>query len=108
MDVDFQELTDVADERVRMATAYREFLRVPSMSAGVYVLSAGGLDAQSPHQQDELYYVVRGRGRMRAGTQDRAVGPGSLIFVAANVEHRFHAIDEELTLLVFFAPAEGA
>ena len=85
---------------------YAEFLRVPAMSAGIYVLPAGGADTQSPHQQDEMYYVVRGRARMRAGSEDQPVNTGSIIFVAAEVEHRFYEITEEIALLVFFAPAE--
>ncbi|HEY1264378.1 MAG TPA: cupin domain-containing protein, partial [Terriglobales bacterium] len=74
---------------------------------GVYALAAGALDPQSPHREDELYYVVRGRARMKAGNQDQNVTAGSVIFVAAGVEHRFHTIEEELMVLVFFAPAES-
>jgi mannose-6-phosphate isomerase-like protein (cupin superfamily) len=107
MKVHFEELAGIADERARQATAYLEFLRVPSMSAGLYVLPAGGVDGQSPHRQDELYYVLRGKARMRAGEQDRSVTQGTIIFVAALVEHRFYDIEEELALLVFFAPPEG-
>jgi quercetin dioxygenase-like cupin family protein len=85
---------------------YREFLRVPAMSAGLYVLAAGATDLQRPHQEDEIYYVVRGRARFTAGAQDREVSAGSAIFVAAEVGHRFYDITEELAVLVFFAPAE--
>ena len=46
----------------RGAPLYREFLRVPDLSAGLYVLEAGATDPQSPHTEDELYYVVAGRG----------------------------------------------
>jgi quercetin dioxygenase-like cupin family protein len=108
MDVLFKEFTAIADQRARQATAYLEFLRVPSMSAGIYVLPAGGVDGQSPHKQDELYYVISGKAHMRAGTQERIISEGALIFVAANVEHRFYAIEGELKLLVFFAPPEAA
>ena len=104
--VAFVGIGEVAAERAHSGNAYLEFLRVPSMSAGLYVLPAGGTDDQAPHRQDELYYVVRGKARMRAGPQDREVGRGMLIFVAASVEHRFHSIEEELEILVFFAPAE--
>ena len=86
---------------------YREFLRVPSMSAGLYVLGVGASDRQRPHQQDEMYYVIRGRARFQAGEEDQEVGPGSVMFVAKELEHRFHAIKEELAVLVFFAPAES-
>lgn len=86
---------------------YQEFLRVPAMSAGLYLLAAGASDPQSPHHEDEMYYVVRGRARFRAGAQDREISAGSLLFVAAEVEHRFYDIAEELAVLVFFAPAES-
>jgi mannose-6-phosphate isomerase-like protein (cupin superfamily) len=103
----FFNIADAEKRREQSAKRYLEFLRVPAMSAGIYVLPAGGTDTQSPHQEDELYYVVRGRARMRAGSEDQAVSEGSAIFVAAGVEHRFYEITEELTLLVFFAPAES-
>jgi quercetin dioxygenase-like cupin family protein len=102
----FLQIDAIERQRTNQGTAYLEVLRVPSMSAGVYVLAPGSVDGQSPHQQDEMYFVARGRARMRAGAEDQLVGPGSLIFVAAQVKHQFYDIEEELTLLVFFAPAE--
>ena len=63
--------------------------------------------SKKPHKEDEMYYVVRGRARMRAGSEDQDVSQGSVIFVAAEVEHRFYDIVEELVVLVFFAPAES-
>lgn len=104
--VRFWECVDIERQRAQQGSPYREFLRDASMSAGIYVLAAGSADRQSPHGQDELYYVVRGRARMRAGSEDQTIKPGSLIFVAAEVEHQFYDIEEELTVLVFFAPAE--
>jgi mannose-6-phosphate isomerase-like protein (cupin superfamily) len=76
------------------------------MSVGLYVLPAGGVDGQKPHTEDEVYYVLSGRGTIMVGGEDRPVRAGSTVFVGANVEHRFHSIEEELVLLVFFAPAE--
>jgi len=104
----FFQASDLLDQRRQAGKLYLEFLRVPSMSAGLYVLAAGATDLQKPHNQDELYYVIRGRARMKAGDEDREVSAGSVIFVAAKVEHRFYDIREELALLVFFAPAESA
>ncbi len=85
-----------------------EFLRVPALSMGLYRLAAGSADTQEPHREDEVYYVLRGRGVARVGGEERPVGPGTLLFVGANVEHRFHSISEALVVLVFFAPAEGS
>jgi len=86
---------------------YAEFLRVPAMSAGLYVLPVEAVDLQTPHTEDELYYVLQGRAQMQVGAEDFAVGAGAFVFVEAGVEHRFHTIEEELSMLVFFAPAEG-
>jgi mannose-6-phosphate isomerase-like protein (cupin superfamily) len=106
-DVDFKDLVSLAADRARRGDAYLEFLRVAAMSAGLYVLPAGSVDAQTPHGQDELYYVVRGKARMRAGAEDRPLEAGTVVFVAAHVEHRFYDIQEELMVLVLFAPAES-
>ena len=87
---------------------YHEFLRVPAMSAGIYVLPAGGTDNQTPHQEDEIYYVVRGKAKIRLGREERAIREGDAIFVEKDLEHRFFDIVEELVLLVVFAPAESS
>ena len=71
------------------------------MTAGVYALPSRGSDPQTPHKQDEMYYVVSGRARMQAGNVDQAVAAGSVIFVEANLEHRFYDVQEELSVLVF-------
>jgi mannose-6-phosphate isomerase-like protein (cupin superfamily) len=102
----FARLPEIAEQRARSGKPYREFLRVPAMSAGLYVLPAGGTDHQKPHREDEIYYVIRGRACFKGGPEDREVSGGSIIFVAAEVGHRFYDITEELEVLVFFAPAE--
>jgi quercetin dioxygenase-like cupin family protein len=102
----FASLPEIDQQRAQSGKLYREFLRVPAMSAGLYVLPAGGNDTQRPHHENEIYYVVRGRARFHAEKDDREVSAGSVIFVAAEVEHRFYDIAEELAVLVFFAPAE--
>ncbi len=99
-------LSDLLAAREQSGELYNEFLRTPAMSAGVYQLAVGSIDPQEPHTEDELYYIVQGRSLIRVDNEDMAVAPGSLVYVAANVEHRFHTITEALTVLVFFAPAE--
>ena len=104
--MDAHELADLIARFDRPGQLYHEFLRVPSMSAGLYRLRAGAIDPQLPHTEDELYYVIRGRGSIRVGTEDRSITAGSSVFVPATIEHRFHSIEEDLIILVFFAPAE--
>jgi quercetin dioxygenase-like cupin family protein len=102
------DIKQVAAERAASGRLYREFLRRPALSAGLYELAAGSEDPQKPHTEDEVYYVLRGRGRFRSGGEDRPVAAGAVLFVPAREEHRFHAITEDLSLLVLFAPAEGS
>ncbi len=87
------------------AVEYLEFLKVPALSCGVYTLTAGSTDMQAPHDEDEVYLVLEGSARMRLGDEDKAVGPGSLLYVGATTEHSFFEIEEDMTLLVFFATA---
>ena len=100
------ELAQLISQRADSNKLYLEFLKVPDLSMGLYVLPAGGTDTQSPHTEDEVYYVVSGKAQMLVAEENRPVQAGSIIYVEKNVAHRFHSIDEELTVLVFFAPAE--
>lgn len=101
-------LDDVRRARVAAGRLYEEFLRMPSMSAGLYELPAGGADPQRPHVEDELYYVVAGSATFEHPGERRIVGPGDTIFVDAQAPHRFVDITEDLSLLVMFAPAESS
>ncbi len=99
-------------QQKNLGKAYLEFLRVPALSAGIYVLRAGDEDKQHPHAEDEIYYVICGRAQFRlienGRPRDQEVGPGAILYVPAHAEHRFHDITEDLSVLVLFAPAETA
>jgi mannose-6-phosphate isomerase-like protein (cupin superfamily) len=102
------ELSEVEVRRRSSGRPYLEFIRRPALSVGLYALDAGAIDRQRPHGEDEIYYVVAGRGQVTVGDETRAVGPGAVVYVGATVPHRFHDIEEQLRLLVFFAPPEGS
>jgi len=87
---------------------YVDFLRREMLSLGMSVWPAGGEDGQQPHTEDEVYVVMAGRGRIRVGDEDRAVRAGSVVYVGASVEHRVHAVDDDLHVLVLWAPPRGA
>ena len=100
------ELAHLISQQKDSNKRYLEFLKVPDLSMGLYVLPAGSTDPQSPHTEDEVYYVVSGRAQILVADENRDVQAGSIVYVTKNVAHRFHTIEEDLTLLVFFAPAE--
>ena len=106
--MDGYELADVVAQRAASGKPYLEFIKVPDLSVGLYVLAVGQPDLQTPHTEDEVYYVVSGSGRITVGDEVRDVQPGSIVFVGTAVPHRFHDITEDLTLLVAFGPAEGS
>jgi quercetin dioxygenase-like cupin family protein len=85
-----------------------EFLAVPDMSLGLYVLDAGAIDRQQPHTEDEAYVILDGHAWFTAAEETREVGPGDTIFVPAGVPHRFHDITRQLQAIVVFAPREGS
>lgn len=101
---------DMADlKRQRQATrqSYLSFLEVPSLTSGLYVLPAGSVDTQSPHEFDEVYYVLTGKARFTVGAGEQAketeVRGGAVLYVKAEEPHHFHDIDEDLEVLVFFS-----
>ena len=96
------EIDELLEQKRAISFPYMEFLRVPGMSAGIYKLAAGAKDLQGPHDEDELYFVIEGRARLRVDGEERRVQRGSLLYVRATSEHSFVEIEEDLTLLVFF------
>jgi mannose-6-phosphate isomerase-like protein (cupin superfamily) len=83
---------------------YIDFLASEKLSVGLSVWPAGSIDRQRPHMEDEVYYVISGRAAIQVADEDRSVKAGSLVFVEAGVEHHFHDIEEDIRVLVFWAP----
>ena len=104
--MDAFQLSDLIFQQKESNKPYLEFLKVPDLSMGLYVLPTGGVDSQSPHTEDEVYYILSGRAKIQVAGEDQDVRAGSIVYVAKNVDHRFHSIEEELQVIVFFAPAE--
>src|SRR2546428_121971 len=63
---------------------------------------------QTPHEQDELYIIVRGRGILFHDGERDPFEAGDIMFVAAGVEHRFEDFSEDLAVwVVFYGPPGG-
>ena len=102
------ELDVLNEKRKESDQAYLPFLNVDSMHCGVYFLKAAAEDGQQPHDEDEVYYVQKGKAKFTYGSNETDVKPGTILFVPAKMEHRFHSIKEDLVLLVFFSKGEPA
>lgn len=87
---------------------YTEMFRGPELSVGVYSIPAGSFDPQTPHTEDELYYIREGYGVLRVGSKVHQVGPGMMVHVPSHVPHRFTDIRQSIVALVIFAPPEGS
>lgn len=79
-----------------------EFIRSPALNCMVYRLPKGARDMQAPHLEDEVYFVLSGKARLRVAGQERQIAPGNILFVRATLEHSFFDIEEDLTLIAVF------
>lgn len=96
-------IAELKAQRAASGQTWLEFLTEPTLRMGLYHLDAGATDGQSPHGQDEVYYIVNGSAVINVEGVDRTVGAGDAIFVRANAAHHFHTITETLDVLVVFA-----
>ena len=93
-------------ELAKSDTRYLRFFDNETLSTGIYQLNAGDADEQSPHEWDELYYVLEGKAKLKAGDETFDAIPGAILFVAAKIEHHFFDIEDDLKVLVFFSKAD--
>ena len=96
-------LNELKQQRADQDVSFHEFLNVDSMHCGLYHLKAGSKDMQTPHDEDEMYYVVEGKAKLRIGEIEQTVVPGTLLYIRATEDHAFFEIEQDMTLLVIFA-----
>ena len=90
-------------EKIKNSSSYfSTFINKDSLATGVLVLQPGEEDTQTPHDSDEVYYVISGTGFLKIKDNDYKVSKNKLFFVAKNVEHFFHGNTNELKVLYFF------
>ena len=98
------DMAEIVEGHRKNGELYHEFLRAERLSVGLYVLATGATDPQVPHTEDEIYYIVSGAATIEVAGEHRPVSAGSAIYVDAHVDHRFHSITEDLSVIVVFAP----
>ena len=93
---------DGAKARLFEAGGYEVVHSSPGLELGVYVLVAPEPDHQQPHDDDEVYVVLDGEGRLEIEGEPIELRVGHAVFVPAGAEHRFVGY-ENLSVLVIFA-----
>lgn len=81
---------------------FHTFINRENLAVGILRLEPGEEDTQTPHESDEVYYVVKGDGFLNIGGKDHAVSEGMSYFVGKDIEHHFHGNSKELVVLYFF------
>ena len=99
-------MDELSAENAKTELPYLEFMRLESMSGYIYELAAGTVDEQEPHDQDEIYYVVKGKSDFTVNDETVAIKPGDILYVKKFATHLFSNITEDLSLLVIFAPPD--
>jgi mannose-6-phosphate isomerase-like protein (cupin superfamily) len=78
----------------------------PGLQIGVYVLVAPEPDRQQPHEWDEVYVVLEGRGTLQVEDEEIELNEGGAAYVKAGAEHRFVGY-EGLSVLVVFDKSQS-
>ncbi len=98
-------ITELLEELEATDAHHREALETESMTVEVGRYPSTSAAPKNPHNEDELYYVLSGRGKLRVGDETHDIEGGDLVYVEPEMEHDFFAIEEEITVLIVFGSA---
>jgi len=96
------DLTTYLEKIKNSNSFFHTFINKDSLAAGVLVLKPGEEDTQTPHESDEVYYIISGNGFLKIKDKDYSVSKDKLFFVAKDVKHFFHGNTKQLKVLYFF------
>ena len=110
-------MSDADRSRVMHLSEARARIPGPAGEHAVRVYQRGTLDValsipkvpvpQTPHQQDELYVVVRGRGFLLHNGERDPFEVGDLLFVAAGIDHQFEGLSDDFAVWRIFYGRQG-
>lgn len=98
-------IPEICRKQMQSGDVWMEFFDTPALSMGIYRVPAGTDDQEShtPHDRDEVYIGVSGKGCITVDGEQSTIGPDTIVYVKAGVEHHFHNVTEYLNMLVLFA-----
>jgi len=85
---------------------FHTFINRTNLAVGVLVLQPGEEDTQEPHENDEVYLILKGDGFLKIKDKDYPISKNKIYFVAKNIEHYFHQNSKELVVLYFFGGSD--
>ena len=101
MKLDFN--VDEYIEKIKNENNYfHTFINRDTLAAGVLVLQPGEEDTQEPHENDEVYLILKGDGFLKIKNKDYIISKNKMYYVAKNIDHYFHGNSKELVVLYFF------
>lgn len=95
-------ITELLEDLEAADDHHREVLQTESMTVEVGRYPSASAAPKNPHNEDELYCVLSGTGKLRVGDETYDVERGDLVHVESGLEHDFFAIEEEITVLIVF------
>ena len=101
------DLTTYLEKIKNSGSYFSTFIDKSNLAAGVLLLEPGEEDSQTPHENDEVYFVISGDGFLKIKNKDFKVSENKLFFVAKDVEHFFHGNTKDLKVLYFFGGSES-
>jgi len=78
---------------------------VPNFSMRLFRVEAGGNIPEHSHPWEHEIFVLKGKGRIRIGTQTFEIAEGDAIYVPPDIPHEYDAYEE--VLLLCMIPNEG-
>ena len=102
MKLDFDTNDYIKKLRKNQNNYFHTFIDRETLAAGVLVLQPGEEDTQTPHEFDEMYFVLKGDGYLRINKKDYPISEGKAFFVQKEIEHHFFGNTKELVVFYFF------
>ena len=102
MKVEFDTSQYIQKLRNSSTDYFHTFLNHQNLACGIIVLKPGEEDTQSPHESDEVYYILKGDGFLKINKKEYPISEGKAFFVQKNISHQFFGNTKELVVLYFF------
>ncbi len=98
----------LSESQSKLSQSSAEFINLfQHGSLAVELYQPDQIDKQKPHTRDEVYVVVAGQGTFFYDGIRKEFKTGDVIFVPAQIEHRFEKFSDDFMTWVFFYGPEG-